>query len=155
MADFELRSNLWRMWIIFAVCMAAYCVLVIRLGYLQIVRGEQYKAWAQGLNVLASPPAVLRGEIFFADGEPLAVNKSFYFVSASPPEITNKEKTASELAKILSLNEGDVLKNLSKSGFYALIKDKITDTEAAGVKSAGLDGIYVQEKKCGIIRKII
>lgn len=147
MADFELRSNLWRMWIIFAVCMAAYCVLVIRLGYLQIVRGEQYKAWAQGLNVLASPPAVLRGEIFFADGEPLAVNKSFYFVSASPLEITNKEKTASELAKILSLDEGDVLKNLSKSGFYAPIKDKITDTEAAGVKSASLDGIYVQEKK--------
>lgn len=147
MADFELRSNLWRMWIIFAACMMAYGVLIIRLAYLQIVRGEQYKAWAQGLNSLAAAPTVLRGEIFFADGEPLAINKNFYFVSASPSEINDKEKTASELAKILSLDENDVFKNLSRGGFYALIKEKISDVEAAAVKSAGLDGIYIQEKK--------
>ena len=50
MTDFEPKFRSWRIHAVFAACLLAYCVLGARLEYLQVQRGEQYKAWAQGLD---------------------------------------------------------------------------------------------------------
>jgi len=69
--------------------------------------------WAQGLQTYQrqNNQNPERGEIFFAGGEPLAINKPFDYVYASPIKISNKSDTAQKLAEILNLNANDIEKN--------------------------------------------
>lgn len=148
MADFEPKYRSWRIHLIFAVIIIAYVVLGARLAFLQVFRGEQYKAWAQGLDgISTSRFDAVRGEIVFRGGEPLAINKNFVFAFASPPDIKDQKKTAEKVAAILSLDAADVLKKISKDTLYVPLKEKISEAEASGLDQAKLPGIYTQNKK--------
>ena len=148
MRDFEPKHVSWRIYLIFAGIMAAYLVLGARLTYLQVQHGEQYKAWAQGLNGFPIDRSdATRGQIMFRGGEPLAINKTFVFAFASPPDIKDAKKTADAVASILSLDPADVLKKISKDNLYVPLKDKISDGEAAALAQANIPGIYTQDKK--------
>ena len=148
MTDFEPKFRSWRIHAVFAACLFAYCVLGARLEYLQVQRGEQYKAWAQGLDSpTGEKTQILRGQITFRGGEPLAINKTFVFAFASPPDVKDAQKTAAAVASILSLDPADVLKKISKDTLYVSLKDKISDDEAASLAKANLPGIYLRDKK--------
>ena len=118
-------------------------VIVGRLFYLQIVKGDFYKALAQGLYSTETQIIGERGEIFFKNGEPLAVNIDWSLVFASPIEVKEKEVAASELAEILSLDKDFVLGKLEKDNLYEPIKKKITNEEVQKIKEINLSGIYL------------
>jgi len=80
------------------------------------------------------------------EGEPLAINKPFDYVYASPIKISNKSDTAQKLAEILNLNANDIEKKINGNGLYVFIKDKITDQETNKINEAKLPGIYLDKK---------
>lgn len=118
-------------------------VIVGRLFYLQIIKGDFYKALAQGLYSKNSQVVAERGEIFFKNGEPLAINTDWPLVFASPIEIKEKETTALKLAKTLSLDENFVLAKLKKENLYEPIKKRISDQEVQEIKELNLKGVYL------------
>jgi len=87
-----------------------------------------------------------RGEIFFKDGEPLAINMEWPLVSVCPVEIEEKETTAEELAQVLSLDKSFVLEKLSKNSLYETIKKKISQEEIEKAKSLDLTGVYLKKE---------
>lgn len=121
--------------------------IVCRLYYVQIIKGEHYKVWAQGLQVFSKESSIERGEIFFKGGQPLAINKNFTFIYASPPDVKDAALTAKKLASILNLGEKDVLERLEKDALYSPLKERLSDDEIKAVKEAGFSGIYLRDRK--------
>ncbi len=74
----------WRSNSILALFTIFGLLLISRLFFIQVVQGDFYKALAQGLQGSSDNAISERGEIFFRDGEPLAINMEWPFVFASP-----------------------------------------------------------------------
>jgi cell division protein FtsI/penicillin-binding protein 2 len=147
MRDLGIRAKTGRINFVFICLILGYLVIVGRLYFVQIVKGEHYKAWAQGLEDFSQEPSAERGEIFFRDGQPLAINKNFSFVFASPPNVKNPVKTAETLAAVLKLDEKDVAEKIQKDALYALLKVRLSEEEIKALKESNFPGIYVKERK--------
>jgi len=133
----NLRTNL-----IFSLIILFSIMLLGKLFFIQILQGDFYKALAQGLHNLPAEAQIERGEVFLKDGEPLAINKNWPLVFASPPKVTEPEKTAENLAEVLNLDKNFVLERLQKDSFYSVIKNKLTEEEVIALENLNLPGIY-------------
>lgn len=142
----QFNPNL-RIYFVIAGIFLAYVVILGRLYYLQVVLGEHYRVWAQGLQTYQrqSRGSVERGEIFFAGGEPLAINKEFDYVYASPIKIANKHEAAQKIAGILGMDAASLEERISGDNLYVAVKDKLTDDEVSKIKEAGIPGIYLEK----------
>jgi cell division protein FtsI/penicillin-binding protein 2 len=133
----------WRINFILVLLSLCGAVIAGRLFYLQIIKGDFYKALAQGLYSEDQQIIGERGEIFFRGGEPLAVNTDWPLVFASPIEIKEKEATAAKVAEILSLEKASVLNKLEKDSMYEPIKKRISSEEIQQISELDLKGIYL------------
>lgn len=138
----NLRENLIFVFIIFFSA-----AIIGRLLYLQILKGDFYKALSFGLHNSFSEPETKRGEIFLKNGEPLAMNKIYSFVFASPKKIKDIEKTAEILSQVLNLEKTFVLEKLKGDNFYSVIKRKLNPEEVETLKNLNLEGVFVDEEK--------
>lgn len=144
----EKRAGSRRAPVLLFFIFAAGMALAGRLYYLQIVLGEHYQVWAQGLAPFSQKIDLAeRGEIFFAGGQPLAINKDFPYCYGSPLNIKDKPQAASLVAQILGLGQNDLAEKFSRDSLYVLLKEKISESEAEQIQNAKIDGIYVARKK--------
>lgn len=120
-------------------------LLISRLFFLQVLKGNYYRALSFGLHNSFSEEIQKRGEIFFRNGEPLALNREYAFVFALTQKVSDKEKTAQILSEILNLDKNFVLEKLNGNSF-SIIKRKLSDEEVARVKRANLSGIFIENE---------
>jgi len=137
----------WRINLIFTFFILFSAVLIGRLIYIQILQADFYKALAQGFLNLPEKTQLERGEIFLKNGEPLAVNKDFSLVFATPSKVKNPEETSQILSEILSLNKNFVLEALKKETLYSPIKNRLSEEETQALKNLNLPGIYLSEER--------
>lgn len=138
----------WRAYFVLSLIFVAYGAIFGRLYYLQITQGEHYQVWAEGLQTFTKGGEIQnRGEIFFSGGEPLAINKDFYYAYASPLNVKDKEGAAVRVADILKLDKGDLLEKFERDSLYVMLKEKLSDEEAAAIEEAKLEGVYADKKK--------
>ncbi|HHY96084.1 MAG TPA: stage V sporulation protein D, partial [Firmicutes bacterium] len=134
------------------VVMLFLCFLLIllvlsgRLGWLQVVRGEELKSRALEIRMNDIPVQARRGLILDRRGRELAISVEVNSVYAVPPEVRDIETTARELARVLDLKEEDLLARLRQRVFYVWIKRKVTEEEAAAVKALRLKGIGLTQE---------
>ena len=152
----NLRVNL-----IFFLILLFSLAITGRLIYLQILKGDFYKALSQGLHSSFNETLGERGEIFLKDGTPLAINLNFPLVFASPKKIRDFEKTSQILSEILNLDSNPpttqqgkttydfILEKLKKDKdkFYSLIKKKLSPEEVEKLKNLSLEGIFIDEER--------
>lgn len=134
-----------RLLIIFVVVVLLSSALIIRLGFLQIVRGEQLKKgaleqWTKGIDIKSR-----RGVIYDRKGKKLAVSISASTVWASPADIKSDvaKDTAKEVARVLGLDEEVVYKKITKKVGTEKIKQWITKEEAIELRKLKLRGIEI------------
>jgi len=139
----------WRINLIFFFIILFSVAIISRLILLQILNRDFYKALSQGLHTPFNETKTERGEIFFRDGEPLAINIDLPLVFVSPRKIKNFEETAEDLSQILNLDKNSVLEKLEKDkdNFYSLIKRKLTQKEVDDLKKLNLEGVYISEER--------
>ena len=137
----------WRINVILAFLFFWGVVLVGQLFYIQIIKADLYKALSQGLYSAEKQIIGERGEIFFKNGEPLAINMDWPLVFSSPTEVKEKEIVAEKLAAILSLEEDFILEKLEKDNLYEPIKKRITDEEIQKIEELNQKGIYLGREK--------
>ena len=136
----------WRINLVFILFFIFGAAVIGRLFYVQVLNHQKYRAWAQGQQKIFSPFKGERGEVFFQDGAPLAINRNSYFAYAAPNEIKEPVETARTLSPILALDENLILEKLKKESFYELLKKKLTEEEANQLKKINLPGIYLKEE---------
>ena len=137
----------WRINLVFTLIFFFSAALLGKLFFIQVLQNDFYKALAQGLFSSPNESQTERGEIFLKDGEPLAINKDFTLVFASPPKILDAEKTAETLSEILHFDKDFILEKLKVDFLYSPIKNKLTQEEIDSLKNLKLPGIYLTQER--------
>ncbi|NMB26741.1 MAG: PASTA domain-containing protein [Tissierellia bacterium] len=132
-----------RLVFIFVVVLIIIFALIIRLGYIQIVTGEELKKgaleqWTKGIEIKAK-----RGVIYDRNGKKLAISVSSYTVWASPADIEEPKKTAKAVAEVLDMDEEIIFGKITKEQRTEKIKQWITKEEANELRKLGLPGIEI------------
>jgi cell division protein FtsI/penicillin-binding protein 2 len=137
-----------RVYFLFALIILFGTAIICRLFYLQVVRGDFYRALAQGQQNFFNQFQGERGEIFYNDGTtPLAINVKQSLVYASPRECENKPEVAKILAGVLNLDEEQILEKLeNEDSSYQLLKKRLTAQEVSKLKELNLSGIRLGEE---------
>jgi len=128
--------------------------LLCRVGWLQIVRGEelQRKAYEQQNSDREIPPR--RGSILDRNGKQLAISATVDRIVVNPTEIDKspevREQIAKKLAEFLDLDEEAVLKKINKTNSrYEIIKKRVEKSIGDQIRQwkseEKIKGLYIDE----------
>ncbi len=137
------RTRLIIMFLTLTVCMFA---LVLRLGWLQVIRGEEFQQMArqqQTSDITITPG---RGTIYDRNGKELVLSASTNAVYASPGEIKNKEEAAKFLATLLEIDEEGLLERLNNDTTRVITLRRWVDRSIGKeIQEAGFRGIWITD----------
>ena len=137
----------WRVNLILVIIFLFGGIIFSRLFYLQIIKGDFYKALAQGQQQLLLETKGERGEVYFKNAEILAMAQKEPFLFLSPKEIEEKEKTSEILSEILDIKPENILQKIQKeNNFYQPIKENLTPQELQQLEELNLKGVYIDWK---------
>ena len=135
-------------YIILTIC----TLLIIRIGYLQLVEGSELQSMAYARQTLNRKINPKRGTIFDCSGKiAFAVSASTETISVNPTNIPKeqKEKCARVISDIFSLDYEEVLKKVSKNSSIETIVKKVdkdlTDKLRVWMEENDIKGINIDE----------
>jgi cell division protein FtsI/penicillin-binding protein 2 len=128
-------------------------VIIWRLGWLQVVRNEHYLAKATRNYTKEVDLVPARGAILDRNGKELAytiISESVFVDLKLLKEERDRQMTASLLAPLLGLDEGELLGKLTGSASFVWIKRKVEPETANAVRSiieeSGLTGVAIKKE---------
>ena len=127
------------------VVAACVCVLLGRLVYLMIFRGDYYSRLATDLQQRERQIKAARGKILDAGGVVLAGNKSVCTISVIHNQIEDPEGVIAMLVKELDLPEDRVRKRVEKYSSIEKIKSNVDKETCNRILAYGYAGVKVDE----------
>ena len=136
--------NWFKVRIFFISCIIFFCFLLVvaRMFQLQVLKKEQLYKLAFQQHHVQIPLVPKRGTIFDRKGNELAVSIEVDSVYADPRKVVEVEKTASNLALILKIDQEEVRQKLKSRGSFEWIQRKIASSEVEQIKTLHLPGIF-------------
>lgn len=135
-----------RIFITLYVFLFVFIVILLRLGYVQVIKGDAYIERAFELWTRNIPVSNQRGKIFDRNGKLIVGNTLAPTVSIIPKQVKNKTYTINTLATILNVDSNLIKKHFEKNVSVEIIKPhgKNIDLETAKkIIAADLPGVYV------------
>ena len=119
-----------------AVVFLAFCLVVARLIFLQVVRHEDLAEQAESNRTAVIPVVPNRGLILDRNGVVLATNYAAYTLEITPSKVANLEETIDALAEVVEIQHRDRrrfkrLMDDSRSFESLPIRTRLTDEEVA------------------------
>lgn len=118
-------------------------LLIVRVGYHQFVKGEEYSQMALEQQTRDRVITSKRGTIYDRNMKPLAVSASVDTVTANPGVVKadgDAEESAKLLADILDEDFQDIYKKLTRNSSYEYIKRKIEAKQSEEIRKLLADG---------------
>lgn len=137
-----------RLFILMLIGALIFIALIVRLGHVQLVQGQELSERAEESWRRNIPFTARRGDILDRNGVRLAYDISSPTVMAVPAQVKEPERAAKLLAEELNMNAGEVLKLLTKRSLIVKIQPggrKISTEKAQNIRDLRLPGIYVAE----------
>ncbi len=131
--------------IIVSVVLLAAVGLIVRLGYLMIVRSAEYAQRAEDLHERERAIKAERGTIYDKNGIAVATNKPVSTISVIHSQITDPERVIQVLSELLGLSENTVRKRVEKNSSLERIKSNVDKDIADSIREYDLDGVMVDE----------
>ena len=128
-----------------SVCILCAVVLVCRVAYIQIVKGEELQALAYEQQTRDRLITSKRGSILDRNGEGIAVTESVNAVSVIHAQIGDEEETAQFLADTLEMDYESVLEKIQQNVALTRIKTKVDSQTAQAIRKEDLPGVVVDE----------
>lgn len=119
--------------------------LTARLGYLMIIKSEEYSTRATALHERERAIKAERGSIFDRNGIEIATNKPVCTISVIHSQITDPEKVIEVLSSELGLGEETVRKRVEKVSSIERIRSNVNKEIADRIREYDLDGVMVDE----------
>jgi cell division protein FtsI (penicillin-binding protein 3) len=130
-----------RIGLLFAVFLGLLVVAVLRAGWVGLVRADSLRNAAATQQVLDVALPAQRGSITDRTGTELAVSEPASDVSATPYLVKDPHGTATKLAPILGVPQGELLSKLTERGGFVYLARKLPQARAAKVRKLGIAGI--------------
>ncbi len=131
--------------------------LMVRIGYYQIVMGEEYSKMAYEKQTRSRIINPKRGTIYDRNGKELAISASVETISVNPQDFKDKMKDtpekideiAADLGRILDMDPQVVRDRLTSNSVWSFIKRKVEKEVGTQVREylleKGITSIYVDE----------
>lgn len=122
--------RMWRrsIFVLAALIVVGFGVIIFRLVQLQLVQGESLQQMAAEQQLKDTKINAQRGTIYDCNMKPLAQSASVWTVvleSAYLKDDTIREKIADGLSKILEMDKNEILEKAKKKSFYTVVKRKV------------------------------
>lgn len=126
--------------------------LIARVGWLQLVKGEELQkmAFEQQNSDREIPPR--RGSILDRNGKALAMSATVDRIVVNPTEIakSDEEEISQKLAEFLDMDKDAVLKKVSNDGSrYEVIKKRVEKSDGKQIRQwkseENIHGVYIDE----------
>jgi len=131
--------------IIITVVIMITLALSIRLGYLMLIKSEDYAARAEALHERERAIKAERGSIYDRNGVLIATNKPVCTISVIHAQITDPERVIQVLKDQLGLSEEKVRKRVEKVSSIERIKSNVDKKTADKIREFDLDGVMIDE----------
>lgn len=163
LAKSKLQSNTtFRMNILFFAIFLLFSMLILRLGYLQIVKGEDYARAIARTEEVAVNTSVPRGRIFDSAGRLQVDNEPVNSITYTKMQTTKSSEmleVAKELAKLIE-KDTDKVTLRDKQDFYIQLNtesatEKVTAEERAAIEAEDLTQKEKQQKLDALVREKI
>lgn len=126
-----------RAFVIFTFIAIVLFVLIIRVGYWQIIRGEELKEAVMRQQTNQADIIAARGTIYDRNQKVLAESATVNTVVCNPQQIAEDKSAgvvAAKLSEILNMDEDEILDRLTRENQFQYIKKRITVEEADQIK---------------------
>ena len=140
-----------RVTILLIIAILGFFVVIGRLFYVQIIKGDYYKELAYKQQTKDRTVEASRGTIYDSKGNILAISVSSNTLTVAPKNLADeqKQKIANELAGILEIDVDNVLNKLNKNVSLVTIASNIEKEKAVKISSYisenELKGVYLDE----------
>ena len=137
------KSSKTRLKFAFVMTVLLITALTIRIGYLQIYRGDELKKgaleqWTKSIDIKPN-----RGIIYDRKGNQLAISTNAFTVWAYPADIEKPEETAIIISDILDMDVDTVYEKITKKQMSEKVKQWISREEANVLRQENLSGISI------------
>lgn len=142
-----------RILIMFAVMMILLSALLLRVAWIQIVKGEEYTDMAKEQQKSDIPIEADRGSIYDRNGQELATSITCFTLWVRPSEIRTyykeekRSEIASELALILGIDAAEIAEKFDSESPLIRVKRYLDKDTADKVRDLGVSGIEISEDK--------
>ncbi len=119
-----------------------YVALMFRVGWIQVVLGDELSEAALESRTREISVQARRGVIMDREGRELAVSVDVDSLYAVPAEVRDAQQWAAALAPILGMDEGVLRDRLSASASFVWLKRKMAPEAARAVRELDLSGLY-------------
>ena len=122
-------------------------VLVIfgQLFFIQIVKGDEYRSYAEGQYVQRNYHLYDRGDIYFQTREGHRVSaatlQTGYLLAIDPQKIDDPEKAANELATVIELDTDRFIDRYKRGGRYQEVASYLSEEDADSIRDLELSGV--------------
>ena len=147
MAKSDLKTKKRMLWIVMAF-LSFFILLSLRLAWIQIVRGDEFKTAAFKQQTRDSLISAARGSITDRNGQILAQSATAETVSIVPKELEGEDArlVAHTLAEILEMDEEEIYQKATrKDSYYAVVKRRVESDVADRIREANLPGVNLDE----------
>ena len=131
-----------RLLIVFISITFLFCLLGVRLFYLQIIEYDFLSSKATNQWYRELPLTAPRGIIYDDKGEVLAGNQSVYTVYVRPNAVTEKTRVTELLSSVLGLKADTVSEKISQKRSEVTIARNISPETAKKIINADEKGVY-------------
>lgn len=139
---YKQRVNLFYMSLIMAIL---FVVLIVRLGYVMVIRNDYYATQAQILHERERAIKASRGRILDRNGNVLADNKRVCTISVIHNQIEDRERVINSLSEILDVDYDTVAKKVDKYSSIERIKANVDIEKGNEIKKLNLKGVKIDE----------
>lgn len=134
-----------RIFIMFMTLLLVACILLGRISYVMLIRGEYYSEKAQQLHERERYIKAARGKILDRNGVVVADNRAVCTISVIHSQIEEPEKVIEILSRELSLPEDKVRARVEKWSSIEKIKSNVDKETGDRIRSYNLAGVKVDE----------
>ena len=136
---------------VFLVIICLFIIIIFKVFYIQVFQYDKLKNLAESLWSRELPIGADRGIITDRKGRELASNITTTSLVFFPRQIKNKEKVATDIAKILNVSKDEILRHVSKKTSIERVHPEgrqLSYEVAEKISSLNYDGVYlVKESK--------
>lgn len=160
LAKAKLKNHtIFRMNILFFTIFLLFSALILRLGYLQIVKGEDFTLALARTEEVAINTSVPRGRIFDSEGRIQVDNKPVNAITYTPMQTTKRSEMMEVAAKLATLieKEPDKVTPRDKQDFYISLNleaanEKVSEEERLAIQNEDITEKEKQRKLDTLVR---
>ncbi len=131
--------------LLFVLSAVMTAVLLGRLFFLMVCRSEHYSQMAQDLHQRERTIKAARGRIIDATGTVIADNRTVCTISVIHNQITDPDRVAEVLSRILEIPEEEIRNKVEKYSSREIIKTNVDKEVGDAIREEKLDGVKVDE----------